>query len=489
MPEFQWQPLASQKYSLRLIRIEPGKIDDPIHCTLRHVDTEANLVNHVCLSYQCGPDSPQEQILINGQCTSVRVNLWKFLVTARRYKVDAWLWIDALSIHQTDLREKNHQVSRMGEIYRSAERTIIWTDLSDKHALDLLKLQDFLDGEQPDVQQVPKQVWERFCSAYETSRKQRSFKDGAIVKSEYVIDEVFKLNEHLRPEFAEILQRYLSMDPALEATAWSLYWSRAWIVQELLLSRRPEFMSPERSVRVPLVVLYLSDWLWLLWARSNGGRYPNAEGVNIRLKKDDILSKWNGFSQMRRELIKRQGIFLKHEDEAKPLALSSIENALNLVRERNCQDIRDCIYSATWLAEDWGGRFPIDYTASVERISWQVIDFHERSSKNEHRTSIFLLFKHVFDNLHLQPPEDKQLENLEQVQQVASDASDDEQCLHWIYHVGRVPRPPYIAAALLVLRGGRRSGPSYILVIPVEHVRSGWRSSLRNEEIEEFPAK
>jgi hypothetical protein len=36
------------------------------------------------------------------------------------------LWIDALCINQDDMMERNHQVARMGDIYRNATRVIVW---------------------------------------------------------------------------------------------------------------------------------------------------------------------------------------------------------------------------------------------------------------------------------------------------------------------------------------------------------------------------
>lgn len=36
------------------------------------------------------------------------------------------LWIDAVCIDQTDHREKSRQVAQMGDIYRDAERVLVW---------------------------------------------------------------------------------------------------------------------------------------------------------------------------------------------------------------------------------------------------------------------------------------------------------------------------------------------------------------------------
>jgi len=36
------------------------------------------------------------------------------------------MWIDALCIDQADLQEKGHQVAHMGQIFRRADRVVIW---------------------------------------------------------------------------------------------------------------------------------------------------------------------------------------------------------------------------------------------------------------------------------------------------------------------------------------------------------------------------
>jgi hypothetical protein len=46
-----------------------------------------------------------------------------------------YLWIDAISINQETLEERNHQVGIMGEIYSRAECVIIWLGRARTHVL------------------------------------------------------------------------------------------------------------------------------------------------------------------------------------------------------------------------------------------------------------------------------------------------------------------------------------------------------------------
>lgn len=56
----------------------------------------------------------------------VRQNLWDFLYRARANGITGYLWIDAICIDQTRVRERNHQVNVMGDIYLKAECVIVW---------------------------------------------------------------------------------------------------------------------------------------------------------------------------------------------------------------------------------------------------------------------------------------------------------------------------------------------------------------------------
>lgn len=60
----------------------------------------------------------------------VRQNLYDALKHLRKQDVSRFLWIDAISINQTDLSERNQQVRRMGDIYKYASRVIVWLGLA-----------------------------------------------------------------------------------------------------------------------------------------------------------------------------------------------------------------------------------------------------------------------------------------------------------------------------------------------------------------------
>lgn len=133
---------------------------------------EAQLTDQLdfhALSYVWGDSTDKKTIIVNDQLLDITQNLYDFLDTTRKHEpsflshhrnpnyhgsytsktaqaaagpaaskfVDStampmqW-WIDAICIRQDDIREKNEQVPRMGDIYSMASQVWVWTGLPSK---------------------------------------------------------------------------------------------------------------------------------------------------------------------------------------------------------------------------------------------------------------------------------------------------------------------------------------------------------------------
>jgi hypothetical protein len=82
-------------------------------------------------------------ISIDGQTCSVRENLWLALYHLRLNDTSRVLWIDALCIDQSDIRERNHQVAQMDKVFKHAKRVLVWLGpdtARDRKALELIRL-------------------------------------------------------------------------------------------------------------------------------------------------------------------------------------------------------------------------------------------------------------------------------------------------------------------------------------------------------------
>lgn len=98
-----------------------------ITCSLEPVPLpESTSAQYEALSYVWGDPAERNEILLDGQPTSITRNLWTALKHIRKPDAARDLWVDAVCINQNDVQERNEQVRQMGRIYSQAERVLIW---------------------------------------------------------------------------------------------------------------------------------------------------------------------------------------------------------------------------------------------------------------------------------------------------------------------------------------------------------------------------
>jgi hypothetical protein len=123
------QPLT-QHDSIRLLILQPASTHgSDVHCSLIHTTLSNyayDLVNHfTALSYVWGDAENGENIWIDGHQASVTANLHAALRDIRQIAEPIRMWADAICINQSDVGEKNIQVSMMSKIYAAADHTVI----------------------------------------------------------------------------------------------------------------------------------------------------------------------------------------------------------------------------------------------------------------------------------------------------------------------------------------------------------------------------
>ena len=121
--DFVHEPLDLAHNTIRVLSILPDLSDSPIRCLIKQIRREDR---HVCLSYTWGDESEQSLIELDGKRFMVRPNLLEFLHRARPEYCNELLWIDAICIDQRDVRERNHQVQQMADIYASSKLVLMW---------------------------------------------------------------------------------------------------------------------------------------------------------------------------------------------------------------------------------------------------------------------------------------------------------------------------------------------------------------------------
>ena len=136
-------------------------------------------------------------ILVNDQEFLIRKNLFEFFEVYRTWQVslDAWIWIDQISINQAAIGERNHQVGMMEDIYRGASETYVWL------------------GPDPDKEVA-------FAMLLKTIERS-------------IIDNY----DYKKDGWSEYSRDYPQESSCIDALCTRPYFRRHWIVQELILSR------------------------------------------------------------------------------------------------------------------------------------------------------------------------------------------------------------------------------------------------------------
>lgn len=237
---FQYQPFDHCKSSIRLTNILPNLSPEGlIQCIMFHASIEHP---YICLSYvwsyppgskveyplsyawdrpafsQNNPqdDHGKSKILINGQSFLVLGNLFDFLCMTREYAtqkssmsgildLSSAFWIDALCIDQCNTLERNHQVDQMGDIYSHALSVHVWLGKPPAAVLEAIDMEEANtthDGN-------PSEILMRTVHTPSMAQLQ----EGG-------------------PVYHDLLLRHIYHNT---------YWGRAWVLQEMFLSKRLTF--------------------------------------------------------------------------------------------------------------------------------------------------------------------------------------------------------------------------------------------------------
>ncbi|OQO13690.1 hypothetical protein B0A48_01919 [Cryoendolithus antarcticus] len=131
-------PVRRQIRLLRLSRFGNGK-DDTFDFELA-IHSLADTPQYQASSYNWGNEDAVCSITINGHAFQVRRNPYEYLRLRRHESEQAWLYVDAICINQSDLDEKSTQVALMGDVYRDAIEVVAWLGTQSVKAEDSLDI-------------------------------------------------------------------------------------------------------------------------------------------------------------------------------------------------------------------------------------------------------------------------------------------------------------------------------------------------------------
>ncbi|KAG0645235.1 Heterokaryon incompatibility protein [Hyphodiscus hymeniophilus] len=209
----EYKTLDEAKSEIRLLKFESSDDErSPIRCTLRHVSCHKTWPQYTAVSYVWGDPKDTICITVNDCFVHVTRNLEAALRELRNRDFDT-LWIDALCINQHDKNERGHQVHRMKDIYTKAADTVAWLGSDDSGRAGMaFRCMKLLETREPEVEFVE------------------------------LVGHLDKLPETDRQKPDQV--------KAIRAMIRRPYWSRTWIIQELVLSRHIMFLWGTNSMEL-----------------------------------------------------------------------------------------------------------------------------------------------------------------------------------------------------------------------------------------------
>ncbi|PVI01611.1 hypothetical protein DM02DRAFT_613548 [Periconia macrospinosa] len=148
LSECHYRPLNYELgQEIRLINLRPGNYSEPIVCEI----VRANLLDspkYEALSYtwadENGDDALSSHIIcaMCGSLIDITANCDAALRRLRHQTATRTIWVDSISIEQSNIQERNHHVMQMGNIYSSAQQVLVYLgeeDVDSKEIFGYLK--------------------------------------------------------------------------------------------------------------------------------------------------------------------------------------------------------------------------------------------------------------------------------------------------------------------------------------------------------------
>lgn len=304
-----WVQVSDRPLEIRVVDIMPAtSFDDELVCYLRTVSL-AKQPAYEALSYTWGDPSDCRYIKLNEQSFAVTASLRTALLYLRSCSDVRSIWIDALSINQSDVIERNFMVSQMHIIYSLAQKTIAWLGEATEKSDEAIRFftQRLADG-------AP------FCPMLDLNvLHSRASNKESIPKAEIKIWEAL----------AEFFGR-----------AW---WTRAWVVQEVACANQWEIQCGTTKLDGVQLSRVMVD---IMKARG--------EAVTLPLNINILIENFFGISAMQ---------------ILEPAELGSI---LAANRQRDARDDRDKVYAFTNMVCPPIPELYPNYEESVEELYYRT---------------------------------------------------------------------------------------------------------------------
>lgn len=135
---YRYASLDADKKEIRLIRANSRNQDGDI---LTFEVTSASLdapPEYTALSYVWESSEKVASVMLNGRPLPVTRSLYRLLTRARVLR-DAYMWVDAICINQEDISERNAQVQLMGDVYSNASKVAAYVGEAPKEDVHVVE--------------------------------------------------------------------------------------------------------------------------------------------------------------------------------------------------------------------------------------------------------------------------------------------------------------------------------------------------------------
>ncbi|KAK3493908.1 heterokaryon incompatibility protein-domain-containing protein [Neurospora crassa] len=294
---------------------------------------------YTALSYVWGDPKVTSPIAVNGVPFYATHNLCAALKRIRsKSNLPTTLWVDAICINQSDKDEKSSQVQLRTNIYHNALLVTVWLGESDKYtdeAIVLIKLTAYL-------QRSLEVKGERHYTANYLLRTVSS----ALSKSD--LRSLALLKFFSRP-----------------------WWSRVWVVQEVIVSRRANIICGTKEIPWDDLRRALRCW-WVLRSFSDKSEHGEA----MKKATDDVFHKTSLalFLNLFNERDREDKQILQNEMGSFP-GLSTVdgpntglEGTILAGHSFESTDPRDKVYAWLGIYQGHGLNIVPDYSASTAQV-------------------------------------------------------------------------------------------------------------------------
>lgn len=337
-PLFLHQGLTDPEHQIRLLRIDSVLDNGTISCDLNayYLDSAPP---YAAISYTWGSPAPKKAILIDGKAFNVWSNAYDAMIQCHGFLKTAdspfsnYFWIDSVCINQTDLAEKSSQVAHMLSIFRAV--AVVLAALG-PHERDSELLFDFL-GSFTETSQA--------LSAHEIGS---AADEVARVRAQETAETRLRALEHGQ-DFHRLCKSFRTFGERP-------YWSRMWIVQELLAGNHAFVMCGRHAVPLKTVSTFN---LALSTTQTH------------RLRATLLL-----YPPMTTVLQAAMSMTVGPSSQQQNWTIS-FRHALSSFWVYGCSDPRDRIYGLLGLLSDEGIRRPFvkpDYGKSTLRLAAEILE-------------------------------------------------------------------------------------------------------------------